>query len=73
MNRKIRSKMQVLFYFGCIIKCTMSRVEAPLTPEQQDELYLPLIPDLRDIAHEGYGDPDRMKYHAWQSHIEPVR
>lgn len=50
----------------------MSRAEAPLTPEQQDEMYLPLIPDLRDIAREGYGDPDRMKYHAWQGHIEPV-
>lgn len=51
----------------------MSRVDAPLTPEQQDELYLPLIPDLRDVAREGYGDPDHMKYHAWQGHIEPVR
>lgn len=51
----------------------MGRAEAPLTPEQQDELYLPLIPDLRDVAREGYGDPGRMKYHAWQSHIEPVR
>ena len=50
----------------------MNRVEAPLRPDQQDELYLPLIPELRDTAREGYGDPNNMKYHAWQGHIEPV-
>src|SRR5688572_24198929 len=51
----------------------MSDRESPLSPKAQDELYMPLVDDLRDIAHSGYGDPGKMKYHAWEGHIVPVR
>lgn len=41
----------------------MKILEHSPSPEEQDELYLPLMPDIYDEAEKGY-DP-RLDYHSW--------
>ncbi len=42
----------------------MSVLSAPLSPEEQDKLYMHLVPEIEEAFQEGY-DENVLKYHVW--------
>lgn len=47
--------------------------ERPLPTPEQDERYLPLLPELQEELAAGYSGPERMPYHGWPHHPFSVR